>query len=52
MSLEEVVRAGQNVLTEVENILLIVGDPQGNLDQQHRPCPICLLNVFIIILIN
>jgi hypothetical protein len=52
MSLEEVVRAGQNVLTEVENILLIVGDPQGNLDQELRPCPICLLNVFIIILIN
>ncbi len=53
MSLEEVAEhAGQNVLTEVDYILLIVGDPQGNLDQELRPCPICLLNVFIIILIN
>ncbi len=28
-------------------ILLIVGDPQGILDQQLRPCPIHLLNIII-----
>jgi hypothetical protein len=44
-----VVCVGLEVLLEVDdNILLIVGDPQGVLDQLLRPRPIQLLNVVII----
>ncbi len=52
-SLEEVsVRAGHEVSMEVDdNISLIVEDPQGILEHQHRPRPIHLLNT-ITLLIN
>jgi hypothetical protein len=43
--MEEVtVHSGHKVLMEVDNILLIVGNPQGILDKQLRPCPNHLLN--------
>ncbi len=47
MSLEQVtMRAGRKVLMYVDNnILLIVGDPQGILNQKLRPRPIHLLNI-------
>jgi hypothetical protein len=50
--LEEVaVRAGHEVSMKVDdNILLIVGDPQGILDQQLRTKQICILNIIIIII--
>jgi hypothetical protein len=50
--LEEVaVRVGRKVLMEVDdNILLIVSDPQGILDQQLRPHPSHLLKITINIL--
>jgi hypothetical protein len=50
--LEEVaVHAGQDVLMEVEyNILLIIGNPHGILDQHLRPQHIDLLYKIIIIL--
>jgi hypothetical protein len=31
-----------------DNSVLIVGDPQGILGQQLRPCPMQLLNIIII----
>ncbi len=41
---EGAVRAGHKVLVDVDgNILLIVGDLEGILDQQLRPCPIYFL---------
>jgi hypothetical protein len=41
LSFEEVsVHAGHKVWMEVDIILLIVGNPQGILDQQLRLCPI------------
>jgi hypothetical protein len=44
-------RAGHEVLMEVDdNSALIVGDPQGILGQQLRPCPIKLLFIIVIIL--
>jgi hypothetical protein len=48
--LEEVtVNASHEVLMEVDdNMSLIVGDPQGILDQQLRPIP--LLNIIIILM--
>jgi len=51
LSLEKVaLHTGQNVWMEVDdNILLIVFDPQGTLDQQLRPCPIHILNIKIIL---
>ncbi len=53
LSLEEVaMSADYKVLMEVDdNILLIVGNPQGILGQQVRPYPIHLLNDIIIIII-
>jgi hypothetical protein len=40
---EAAVRAGHEVLMEVDdNISLIVGDPHGILEEQHRPHPINL----------
>jgi hypothetical protein len=53
LSLEEVtVRASHEVMMEVDdNILLIVGDPHGILDQHIRLHPIFLLKVNIIVLI-
>ncbi len=46
-------RAGHKVLVDVDgNILLIVGDLEGILDQQPRPHPIHLLNIIICVLIN
>jgi hypothetical protein len=46
--MEEVaVRAGHKVLLFDDNIFLIVGDPQGLLDQQLSPHPIHLLNIII-----
>jgi hypothetical protein len=46
---EIAVHAGYEVLMEVdENILLIVGDPQGISDRQLRPYPIQLLKIIII----
>ncbi len=52
LSLEEVaVRAGHKVLMDVDDkILLIVGIPQGNLDQQLMPHPIHFLNIIFITL--
>ncbi len=42
--------AGHKALVEVDdNILLIVDDPQGILDQKLRPRPINLLNIVIIL---
>jgi hypothetical protein len=42
------VHAGHNVLIEVNNnILLIVGDLQGILEQQLRPRPIHILNIIV-----
>jgi hypothetical protein len=48
--LEEVaVRAGLEASVEVDNIIsLIVGDPQGILDEQLRPRTVYVLNIFII----
>jgi hypothetical protein len=50
--LEEIaVRPVPEVLMEVDdNVPLIVGDPQGILDQQLWPRPIPLLNIFIILI--
>jgi hypothetical protein len=50
--LEDVpVRAGHKVLMEADdNILMIIGDPQGILDQQLRLRPINLLIIVILIL--
>jgi hypothetical protein len=43
-----IVHAGHEVLMEVDdNIVLIVGDQQGILDQQLRPHIIHLLNIII-----
>jgi hypothetical protein len=52
--LEEVVAcAGQEFLMEVDgNSALIVGDPEGILDLQLRPHPVCLLKINIIIILN
>jgi hypothetical protein len=49
--LEEVTMpAGRTVSVEVDdNILQIVGDPQGILDKQLRPHPIHLLNIIIVL---
>jgi hypothetical protein len=51
--LEEVaVPAGHTVLMESDdNILLIVGDPHGILDQQLRPHTMTLLNIIVILII-
>jgi hypothetical protein len=47
------VHAGNKVLIEVvDNILLIVGDPQGILEQHLRHYPIHLLNICIIIILK
>ncbi len=47
---EVAVRAGRKVLKETDNnVSLIAGDPQGILDQQLRPHPICFKNITIII---
>jgi hypothetical protein len=44
--------AGHEVSMDVgDNISLIVGDPQGILDQQFRPHPIDLLNIIIIVIV-
>jgi hypothetical protein len=44
------VHTGYKVMLEVDgNILLIVGDPQGILDQQLGPRAIHLLNIIIFI---
>ncbi len=44
---------GCEVSMEVDdNIFLIVGDPQGILDQQLRTKQICILNIIIITLIE
>ncbi len=53
MSSEEVaVCAGRKVLMDVEdNTLLIVGDPQGILDQLLWSHPMRLLNIIIIIIV-
>jgi hypothetical protein len=47
LSVEEVaVRAAQEVLIQVDdNILQIVGNPQGTSDHHPRPHHICLLNI-------
>jgi len=52
LSLEEVaVHAGHKVLMDVDDIiLLIVGIPQGILDQQLRPRPIHFSNIMFITL--
>jgi hypothetical protein len=52
MSSKEVtVRAGHKVMMEVDdNILPIVGNPQGIFDQLLRPQPICLLNINVILI--
>jgi hypothetical protein len=44
LSLEEIiVHADNEVMMEVDDkSVLIVGDPQGSLGQQFRPCPIHL----------
>jgi hypothetical protein len=44
----ECVLADHEVLTRIS---LIVGDPQGILDQQLRPCEIHILNTIIIIIV-
>jgi hypothetical protein len=45
--------SGHEVLMEVDdNILLLVSDPRGILDQQLRPRSIQLLNITVIIIIN
>jgi hypothetical protein len=50
--LEEVaVSAGHKVLIKIDKYsVLIVGDPQGILGQQPRPCVIRLLNITIILI--
>jgi hypothetical protein len=46
---EAAVHSGHEVLVEVDvNILLIVGNPKGILDQQLRPLPIHLSNIILI----
>jgi hypothetical protein len=52
--LEEVtVSVGHKVLMEVDDsISLIFGNPQGILNQQLRPCPIHILNIFTILIDN
>jgi hypothetical protein len=43
-------RAGHKVSMEVDDkILLIVGDPQGILDQQLGPCQVHFFNIIIIV---
>ncbi len=51
MSLKEVaMRAGHKVSMEVDdNVLLIVGDAQGILDQQLGPRQVHFFNIIIII---
>jgi hypothetical protein len=51
-SLAEVaVSVGHKVLMKDDKYsVLIVGDPQGILGQQPRPCVMCLLNITIILI--
>jgi hypothetical protein len=47
---EVVVHAGHKALVEVDdNILMVLGDTQGILDQMLRPHQINLLNIVIIL---
>ncbi len=50
LPLEEVaVRAGHKVLMGVDDMIsLIVGDPQGILDEQPRPHPIYLIDIVVL----
>jgi hypothetical protein len=47
---KESVHVGHNVLNKVDNISLIVGNPQGILEQLLRPRPIHLLNIIVILI--
>ncbi len=40
-------RAAHEALVEVDNILLIVGNPQEILDQHLRPLPIYILDIMV-----
>jgi hypothetical protein len=47
---EAAISAGHKVLMEADdNISMIVGGPQGILDEQFRPRIIHLLNIFIVL---